>query len=82
MLKTFLTLFLHTHLPQEEHAEYLANPDKVDQMLLTPRMGDRCGRELGLQKVMRWTPAIVSGGRALALQRSVAKHALTFTFVN
>ena len=39
----------------------LESPTAVDSILLTHRLGDKVGRQLALEKVMRWTPAVSDG---------------------
>lgn len=68
-LKLFTTLFLHSRLQTLSKADaahnyisrLLESPNGVDSILTTHRLGDKVGRELGLEKVMRWTPAVSDG---------------------
>lgn len=68
-LKLFTTLFLHSRLqsaPKGDAAHVyisrlLESPSAVDSILTTHRLGDKVGRHLGLEKVMRWTPAVSDG---------------------
>ncbi|KAE8210098.1 hypothetical protein CF327_g5985 [Tilletia walkeri] len=64
-LHAFLALFLHglsasTSIAEEARRaadELLRSPDALDVILHTGRLGDRPGRALQLEQVMRWTPA-------------------------
>ncbi|CAD6933378.1 unnamed protein product [Tilletia controversa] len=63
-LHAFLALFLHgvvsSSTAQEARRaadEILRSPDALDVILHTGRLGDRPGRALELEQVMRWTPA-------------------------
>ena len=68
-LKLFTTLFLHSRLQGLSKGDaahiyinrLLESPSAVDTILSTHRLGDKVGRELGLEKVMRWTPAVSDG---------------------
>lgn len=68
-LKLFTTLFLHSRHQGRSKGDaahiyisrLLESPSGVDSILNTHRLGDRIGRELGLEKVMRWTPAVSHG---------------------
>ena len=68
-LKLFTTLFLHSRLQTVSKGDaahvyinrLLESPTAVDSILLTHRLGDKVGRQLGLEKVMRWTPAVSDG---------------------
>ncbi|SNX85781.1 uncharacterized protein MEPE_04490 [Melanopsichium pennsylvanicum] len=68
-LKLFTTLLLHSRLqsmPKGSAAHnyvsrLLESPSGVDSILSTHRLGDKIGRELELEKVMRWTPAVSDG---------------------
>ncbi|PWN49048.1 hypothetical protein IE53DRAFT_318313 [Violaceomyces palustris] len=68
-LKLSLTLFLHTLSTSPKTSQstkdwalkLLSDPPKVEEMITTQKLGDRIGRELGLEKVMRWTPALSDG---------------------
>ncbi|KAJ1023147.1 hypothetical protein NDA16_003300 [Ustilago loliicola] len=68
-LKLFTTLFLHSRLQTLSKGDaahnyisrLLESPTGVDSILTTHRLGDKVGRELGLEKVMRWTPAVSDG---------------------
>lgn len=65
----FTTLFLHSSLNasslESTSWDYISNllesPAHVDDILHTSKMGDSIGRQLGLEKVMRWTPAVTDG---------------------
>ncbi|KAL9931569.1 hypothetical protein V8E36_009566 [Tilletia maclaganii] len=71
-LTAFLALFLHglsAGLATGSNAEVkraadelLRSPDALDVILHTGRMGDRPGRALRLDEVMRWTPAATDSG--------------------
>ncbi|KAF6767655.1 Ribonuclease III domain protein [Kalmanozyma brasiliensis GHG001] len=68
-LKLFTTLYLHSRLQTASKGDAVHNyinrllesPSAVDSILSTHRLGDKVGRELGLEKVMRWTPAVTDG---------------------
>ena len=68
-LKLFTTLFLHSRLQtlsknDAAHvyiSRLLESPSAVDSILTTHRLGDKVGRALALEKVMRWTPAVTDG---------------------
>lgn len=68
-LKLFTTLFLHSRLQAAQKGDathvyvskLLESPSAVDSILSTHRLGDKVGRDLGLEKVMRWTPAVSDG---------------------
>ncbi|SPO29491.1 uncharacterized protein UTRI_04774_B [Ustilago trichophora] len=68
-LKLFTTLFLHSRLQTVSKGDaahnyisrLLESPTAVDSILLTHRLGDKVGRDLALEKVMRWTPAVSDG---------------------
>lgn len=71
VLKTYLTMFLFDILSKARaespsDAEFLQNilskPDSVDQIVATHQLGDHVGRELGLEKVMRWHPSLRMDG--------------------
>jgi len=36
----------------------LSKPDGVDQIVATHQLGDHAGRQLGLEKIMRWHPSL------------------------
>jgi len=67
VLKTYLTIFLFDILSKisaesASDAEFLQNilskADGVDQIVATHQLGDTVGRQLGLEKVMRWHPSL------------------------
>ncbi|KAJ1041802.1 hypothetical protein NDA11_000831 [Ustilago hordei] len=68
-LKLFTTLFLHSRLQTLTKGDaahnyisrLLESPNGVDSILTTHRLGHRVGKELGLEKIMRWTPAVSDG---------------------
>ncbi|SJX64205.1 uncharacterized protein SRS1_14858 [Sporisorium reilianum f. sp. reilianum] len=68
-LKLFTTLFLHSRLQTTSKGDaahdyinrLLESPTAVDTILSTHRLGDKIGKGLGLEKVMRWTPAVTDG---------------------
>ncbi len=68
-LKLFTTLYLHSRLQTASKGDaahnyinrLLESPSAVDSILNTHRLGDKVGRDLGLEKVMRWTPAVTDG---------------------
>ncbi|TKY89604.1 hypothetical protein EX895_001389 [Sporisorium graminicola] len=68
-LKLFTTLFLHSRLQTTSKGDaahdyinrLLESPTGVDSILSTHRLGDKVGKGIGLEKVMRWTPAVTDG---------------------
>ncbi|KIS67900.1 mitochondrial 54S ribosomal protein mL57 [Mycosarcoma maydis] len=68
-LKLLTTLYLHARLQSTTKGDaahnyisrLLESPTGVDSILTTHRLGDKIGRELGLENVMRWTPAVSDG---------------------
>lgn len=68
-MKLFTTLFLHSRLQTLTKGDaahnyisrLLESPNGVDSILTTHRLGHRVGKELGLEKIMRWTPAVSDG---------------------
>ncbi|KAJ9474136.1 putative mitochondrial ribosomal protein [Pseudozyma hubeiensis] len=68
-LKLFVTLYLHARLQTTTKGDaahnyinrLLESPTGVDAILTTHRLGDKVGRQLGLEKIMRWTPAVSDG---------------------
>lgn len=64
-LKLFTTLYLHQQLQASQSAatssylkKLLDSPSAVDTMLLTHSTGDKIGRPLQLEKVMRWESGV------------------------
>ncbi|GAK68085.1 uncharacterized protein PAN0_038d6318 [Moesziomyces antarcticus] len=67
-LKLFTTLFLHSRLQSLAPGaartyinHLLESASAVDAILSTHRLGDKVGRNLALESVMRWTPAVSDG---------------------
>lgn len=61
-LKLFTTLYVHAQLqasPNQASSDYLKklleSPVAIDSILTTSRLGDKVGRRLRLEQVMRWT---------------------------
>ena len=81
-LKTYMSLFLYDSLLQSsrigadsDDLEYLqgllSTQQSMDQIISTQQLGGHVGRALGLEKVMRWHPAVrvdtVAGTRETGL---------------
>ncbi|PWN23056.1 hypothetical protein BCV69DRAFT_310547 [Microstroma glucosiphilum] len=63
-LQMFLTIFLHSRAhTSQKAAALLGSPDALADVLKTSRLGDKVGRTLQLEQVMRWTPAVLDGQR-------------------
>ncbi|PWY97229.1 hypothetical protein BCV70DRAFT_70224 [Testicularia cyperi] len=68
-LNMLTTLFVHTQLqaqtPGSATYNYLTKlletPSAIDAITTTHRLGDAIGKQLGLEKIMRWTPAVTEG---------------------
>lgn len=82
VLKTYLTMFLFdillkTRAESPTDAEFLQNilskTDGVDQIVATHRLGDHAGRQLGLEKIMRWHPSLRLDGTLGAKETGLFK---------
>lgn len=63
-LQMFLTIFLHSNARTSQRAAaLLSSPDALADVLKTSRLGDKVGRTLKLEQIMRWTPAVLDGQR-------------------
>jgi hypothetical protein len=60
----FLSIFLHSNAHTSQRAAtLLGSPDALADVLKTSRLGDKVGRTLKLEQIMRWTPAVLDGQR-------------------
>lgn len=69
-LKMFTSLYLFEQLqasngaaPSEYIRKLVNSTASVDAMLVTSRLGDKVGRQLQLEKVMKWTPNVIDEGQ-------------------
>ncbi|EPQ31411.1 uncharacterized protein PFL1_00746 [Pseudozyma flocculosa PF-1] len=69
-LKMFVVLFLHSCLntaslsaSSRSYIQRLLESPDLEDVVHTSRLGDKIGRELQLEKAMRWTPAVTDGQR-------------------